>query len=1126
MKRIIFLLPLVLTVKCSINGNECSVLPSSQSLDSLSNSLSESDVSSTSVSEEEPPAPVEKELYYLSDLESFEEEILAYSVDNGVSIATAFITGEYLQTGVSISINVEDSNISTYADLGYSDNVEIQIQAFDSSYQIKNKTYDFLLNAAGNYWLNRWDRGYKAYSPSDVDFSYHFEITDKGYSGGFFLSYEALGIPARKAVGNVRLFYAIRNRANEFINVYQECDILGATYDEPNTWFVLNNNNKFIRKDTQSFALGDEHSDVLNNLASISTELDHHNVLAGTPMFQMSNLGLSEYGLADELLNNSSYVRGTKAGPITATATSNGYLVVAASADNEILNQNLLANGWVLMQENCRDIATYIANNSHDYSQLVNYYSKLVFDNDPISISGEWAILFAKKDQSLPELALFNSGMYLSSSAVNDVFYLEDSQECAVGPNIVRSESGRLFCLWTTGGPYEPHEYNYWYICYSDDNGATWVRAAIWDTWVDQVIKGTKDAVIFESNINITEDNELFMFYSLRENVNGGQTPACVQGYVKVSNIEQTPDTWTLSDPHVIGIGFFAKHTYRVLSDGTYMACFQDDRDERYVLVYVSNDHGITWDYYSKVYAPQAFSYDEPILMEKDDGTLWMTLRTRKQFMYQSFSVDGGRNWSIATKYFMPNTDTRFCIKELSNGDWVMAYNNSQSGRTNMTIALSKDEGKSWHNKILLYPGFCSYPDLQIDEDDGKTKTWGYIYHYSFTYETLYNLPFHTLDVTDLDVVTRCRERGIETLQGNGTEDNPYLINNKLDWNLVSNLTNDASGNGENFEGQYFKLMVDLDDVDCKIGINVNPFAGTFDGNGHSVSVDLAFGEAVANQGCLFGRTTAQATIKNITARGKMVSQYTGEAHMGGIVGINEGTILNCNSYVDIEACGYQIGGIAGRMNGGSIINCNNYGTVKTSSTATGNFSRGVSGIVGYMNVNAKSMVDNCKNYGDIESSGTQVAGIVGFSNGSATYVHEISNCQNAGKISSSATINSTSNEGVAGIAGFALHTKINGCINDGEVVASSSEVAGIVGKVSDASIVEDCVNNATIIGYDQVAGIGGRVVGSSTIKNCTNNGAIYFRTGTLHGQIYGHQNGTTLSGNTEGGSVSQFIEE
>ena len=1128
MKKALFILPLMFLVACS------------------SISESESEGSSSSSSEDNPPIPPEKDLFYLSDLESFEEETLTHSVDNGVSVAKASISAEYLQYGVSVSINVEDSNISTYSDLGYSDNIEIQIQAFDSSYQLNNKTYDFLLNAAGNYWLNRWNRGYKVCSLTNADFSYHYETTAKGYSGGFFLSFEALGIPARKAVGSVRLFFAVRNRASESINVYQECDTLGSTYNEPNTWFVLNGNNKFIRKDTHSFALGSEHSDVLNNLASISTDLDHHNVFPGAPMFQASNLGLAEYGLADELLNNSSYIRGTKAGPVTATATSSGHVVAAVNADNATLNNALISDGWNLMQDNCPDIATYTASNSHDYNQLVNYYSKSVSANDSISISGEWAILFAKKDQTLPELDFYSSETYISSTAVNDVFYLEDSQECSVGPNIVRSQSGRLFCLWTTGGPYEPHEYNYWYICYSDDNGKTWVRAAIWDTWVDQVVKGTKKAVIFESNLNVTDDNELYMFYTLRENINGGQSPSCLQGYVKVSNIEKSPDTWVLSEPHVIGTGFFAKNTYRVLSDGTYMVCFQSDMDERYLLVYISKDKGTTWEYYSNVYAPQAFSYDEPIIMEKDDGTLWMTLRTRKQYMYQSFSKDGGKNWSIATKYFMPNTDTRFCIKELANGSWIMAYNNSQSGRTNMTIALSNDEGKSWHNKIILYPGFCSYPDLQIDENeihvvfddgrykqyqwrtenDGKTKTWGYIYHYSFKYEELFNSSLHTIDVTDLDVVTRCRERGIETLQGDGTESNPYLINNILDWNLVSNQTNDTSGKGESFEGIYFKLTADLEGVDRKIGINVNPFAGTFDGDGHSITVDLVFGESVANQGCLFGRTSSRATIKNITSKGKMISQHTGESHMGGIVGINEGLIQNCNSYVDIEACGYQIGGIAGRMNGGSIINCNNYGKVKTSSTATGNFSRGIAGIVGYINVNAESVVDNCKNYGAIESSGTQVGGIVGFSNGSATYVHEISNCQNLGKISSTATINSTSNEGVAGIAGFVIHTKISGCTNDGDVTALSSEVAGIAGKVADASTIENCINNATIIGFDQVGGMGGRVVSSSTIKDCTNNGDIYYRDGSMHGQIYGYQNGATLSGNIEGGSISQYIEE
>ena len=121
-----------------------------------------------------------------------------------------------------------------------------------------------------------------------------------------------------------------------------------------------------------------------------------------------------------------------------------------------------------------------------------------------------------------------------------------------------------------------------------------------------------------------------------------------------------------------------------------------------------SYDDGDNWEVVNnRVYAPQAYSYDEPIIMERDDGSLFMTYRTRRQYMYYSESFDKGLTWTVAKRYFMPNTDTRFAIEETPNGEWIMIYNNSSSGRTAMTLAISYDEGKTWENKILLYEGYC-----------------------------------------------------------------------------------------------------------------------------------------------------------------------------------------------------------------------------------------------------------------------------------------------------------------------------------------------------------------------------------------------------------------------------------
>lgn len=1088
------------------------------------------------------PDVTEQTIFYDEDIATFSEDSISHTVDNGVSEAKGTYSGRYVDNGIVVTIDVVDSNIMTIKDMGYSDNVELQIQAYDSTFQLDHKTFNFLITGAGNYWFREWNRGYKAFTPNLGDTSVQFQLTGTGYKAEVFFSYDLLGTTAAEGYGNIRLFFALRNRASETVNVYKECDFMATTYSEPHTWFVVDKDNKMVRRDFNSFKFGDDYSHILDNLANITTSLPHHNVFSGAPAFRNSNVCLASYGLADELLTNSSYVRGNKVDTNTVTASSGGYLVVAANAFNSELNNQLVIDGWQLLKGNCPDMLTVVANNSHDFNQLTNYYYLEVSSGEQVSLAGEWTVLFAKYDETLPTYDYWNyEEIYLSAEQVNDEFYSEDAQECAVGPNIIASESGRLFCSFTLGGPIEPHEYNFWYLFYSDNNGKDWVRAAIIDTWLNQIVKGSKHIVLFESNINITENNELFLFLTCRENMPGGQTAGCYQGYVTISNIEEDPSNWKMSEYTTMGTGFFFKNTYKVLSNGMYIASAQDCTDERYNLIFASFDKGATWELYSRVYSPQAFSYDEGIIMEKDDGTLWLTFRTRKKYMYESFSTDNGKTWSVARQYFMPNTDTRFNIKELETGEWVMVYNNSQSGRTNMTMAISRDEGKTWENKILLHERQCSYPDVLVHngqvhvvfddgrysdfawryEDNGQTKTWGYIYYYSIDINELLNKTYSVLDINELTVLTRCRERGLASIQGSGTQADPYLINSYSDFKVISNLNED----GMTFVNQYIKLNADITGLDRKIGIAVTPFGGTFDGNNHTVTVNYKFATGIANQG-VFGTIANTALIKDLTVKGQLVSEHAGSANMGGVVGVNNGgTIQNCDSYVNMTLAGYQSGGIVGRNLGGTITDCNNYGNIITTSNTTGNNSRGVAGIAGYLNINAKTTITNCNNYGKIESSGTQVGGIVGFSNGAKNYIHEIINCRNEGEIISSSTINSTSNEGVGGIVGFGLYTKVKNATNIAKITAKCSQVAGIIGKVSEYSVIEGCTNNGDILGYNQVGGIAGRAVGNTTITGCTNNSLIQYVTDTTHGQICGYSTSVTLENNTENGSVSQYVD-
>ena len=187
---------------------------------------------------------------------------------------------------------------------------------------------------------------------------------------------------------------------------------------------------------------------------------------------------------------------------------------------------------------------------------------------------------------------------------------------------------------------------------------------------------------------------------------------------------------------------------------------------------------------------------------------------------------------------------------------------------------------------------------------------------------------------------------------GNGIEGDPYQIWTPNDMQAI--------GADNSFWDAHFKLMADIDlGAYTGTSFNVigasysNSFKGVFDGNGHNISnftysssganyigvfgyindpnaeirnlglvsadVNAGPGEAVST---LAGRL-GFGTICNCYARGGTVSAYRAA---GGLVGANEGTIINC--YVTTSVSGnYKIGGLVGQSSG-EILYCYSAGSV------------------------------------------------------------------------------------------------------------------------------------------------------------------------------------------------------
>lgn len=144
-------------------------------------------------------------------------------------------------------------------------------------------------------------------------------------------------------------------------------------------------------------------------------------------------------------------------------------------------------------------------------------------------------------------------------------------------------------------------------------------------------------------------------------------------------------------------------------------------------------------------------------------------------------------------------------------------------------------------------------------------------------------------------------------------------------------------------------------------------FSGTFDGNGHTVTLDIA--ASTANVG-LFSKLAGGAVVKNVKVDGTV----SGTEGVAGIAAqANGATISGCINCAEISATERHVGGIVGKLRGGTVENCYNTGAISSSRTRPIN----MGGIAGY--VDGGASVENCYNTGSITGSGDNTAAVVGW---------------------------------------------------------------------------------------------------------------------------------------------------
>lgn len=184
-----------------------------------------------------------------------------------------------------------------------------------------------------------------------------------------------------------------------------------------------------------------------------------------------------------------------------------------------------------------------------------------------------------------------------------------------------------------------------------------------------------------------------------------------------------------------------------------------------------------------------------------------------------------------------------------------------------------------------------------------------------------------------------------------------------------------------------------------------NEFTGTFDGNGHTVTLNITASTAYVG---LFSKLADGAVVKNVITAGSVTT--TGKKCVAGIAGYatDNVKIENCKNTASITGT-KNVGGILGEAYNNEesisvgIKNCANEGAVNGTGSAVG-------GIVGKME--GQNSIIDCYNRGNITGF-NNYAGIVGQSTGAL--VATIKNCYSVGAVTA---YGASTNAGYALIGG------------------------------------------------------------------------------------------------------------
>ncbi len=254
---------------------------------------------------------------------------------------------------------------------------------------------------------------------------------------------------------------------------------------------------------------------------------------------------------------------------------------------------------------------------------------------------------------------------------------------------IERTSKGRL---WVVYGRDVESTRNFQVLRRSDDGGRSWSD-------VQLMILPREGTRAMSANVWIDPQGRLWLFW--------GQSAGQADGRFGIWTIVcDDPDAADLkwSSPRRLGDGILLNKP-TVLANGDWLFTSSVWEADNSIKVYASSDQGATFALRgtANIDNPKSRGPDEPMIVERKDGSLWMMVRM--QGIAETISRDGGKTWTPVARTPIQHCTSRFFLRRLQSGAILLVKHGpikEHVRREKLMAFVSDDDGLTWKGGLMI----------------------------------------------------------------------------------------------------------------------------------------------------------------------------------------------------------------------------------------------------------------------------------------------------------------------------------------------------------------------------------------------------------------------------------------